>query len=181
MMNAPPPGQGPSPEQIAHMQQLMAAEAQRRGLTVQQFQEQQRAAIAAEAQKAGMSVEQYINQVRAQAFAQQQQQMQTQGQQATQGDQPSPEQQQEAQQQQIMQPVQPGPPSPEALALAKWLRTQDLKTRTCILNGDRKDLLRGTSLYPRRPSGGRSMTAQATITSGIWALTSPRWLTYVTQ
>jgi translocation protein SEC62 len=41
------------------------------------------------------------------------------------------------------QPIAPGPPKPEALALAKFLRGQDLKPRTCILNGERKDMFRG--------------------------------------
>lgn len=37
---------------------------------------------------------------------------------------------------------QPNAASAEALALASWLRNQDLKTRTCILNGQRKDLFK---------------------------------------
>jgi translocation protein SEC62 len=41
------------------------------------------------------------------------------------------------------QPVQPGPPKPEALAVAKFLKTQDLKLRTCIFQGQRKDMFRG--------------------------------------
>jgi translocation protein SEC62 len=41
---------------------------------------------------------------------------------------------------------------PEALAVAKFLRGQDLKTRTCIFNGERKDMFKGripTPLPPR--------------------------------
>jgi translocation protein SEC62 len=38
---------------------------------------------------------------------------------------------------------------PEALAVAKFLRSQDLKTRTCIFNGERKDMFKGrTSITP---------------------------------
>jgi translocation protein SEC62 len=41
------------------------------------------------------------------------------------------------------QPINPGPPNPAALAVAKFLKSQDLKTRTCILNGQRKDMFKG--------------------------------------
>ncbi|KAF8863261.1 translocation protein [Acephala macrosclerotiorum] len=40
------------------------------------------------------------------------------------------------------QPIQPGPPKPEALAIANFLKSQDLKPRTCILNGQRKDMFK---------------------------------------
>lgn len=41
-------------------------------------------------------------------------------------------------------PAQPGvpQPTPAALAVAKFLKSQDLKMRTCILNGQRKDLFK---------------------------------------
>jgi translocation protein SEC62 len=42
------------------------------------------------------------------------------------------------------QPVQPGPPKPEALALAAFLKNQNLKLRTCIFQEKRKDMFRGT-------------------------------------
>ena len=32
---------------------------------------------------------------------------------------------------------------PKAIALAKFLKGQDLKPRTCILNGERKDMFKG--------------------------------------
>ena len=74
--------------------------------------------------------------------------------------------QQQAQQQQQQQqgqgqskpPGQPGPPGqqvqhvnlnqgveakPEALAVAKFLRSQNLKCRTCIFDGQRKDMFKG--------------------------------------
>lgn len=43
------------------------------------------------------------------------------------------------------QQVAQAPPiaSPEALAVAQFLRNQDLKSRTCILQGQRKDLFKG--------------------------------------
>lgn len=44
-------------------------------------------------------------------------------------------------------PIQPGPPKPEALALAKFLRGQDLKPRTVILKGERKEMFRGMQLF----------------------------------
>lgn len=44
---------------------------------------------------------------------------------------------------QTRQAIHPGPPKPEALAVAQFLRSQDLKTRTSILNGERKDMFRG--------------------------------------
>lgn len=40
------------------------------------------------------------------------------------------------------QPIVPGPPNPLALVLAKFLRSQELKPRTVILNGERKDMFR---------------------------------------
>lgn len=40
------------------------------------------------------------------------------------------------------QPITPGPPNPVALAMAKFLRSQELKPRTVILNGERKEMFR---------------------------------------
>ncbi|KAF2402060.1 translocation protein [Trichodelitschia bisporula] len=113
-MSAPPqfnlqPGQAPTPEQIAQIQAHMRSEAERLGL----------------------SMEQYVEQLKAQAAAQHRAQMEAQAQQA---------QQQHEQQQQ--EPVQPGAPKPEALAVANWLRGQDLKPRTCIFQEKRKDMFR---------------------------------------
>lgn len=108
-MPMPQPGQQPTPEQIEMMQRQLAAEAQKRGLTVPQ----------------------YIEQLKAQAMQQHQAQMREQ-------------QQQQAQQQQGgAQPIQPGPPKPEALAVANFLKSQDLKPRTVILDEKRKDMFRG--------------------------------------
>lgn len=104
------PGQQPTPEQIRMMQQQMAAEAAKRGLTVPQ----------------------YIEQLKAQAMQQHKAQQQMQAQQQQQGGHP--------QQQQM--PINPGPPNPAAVAVANFLRSQELKPRTCLLDEKRKDMFR---------------------------------------
>ena len=145
MSGPPPPGQQPSPQQLAAIQQQIAAEAQRRGMTPQQLQAQQRQQIQAEADKAGLSFDQYINKLKQQAFENHQRQQQMAQQQAqNQAAQPQGQPQMQGQQGQQV-PITPGAPDPRALALAKWLRGQDLKPRTCILNGQRKDMFRGIS------------------------------------
>lgn len=138
------------------MQAQIAAEAERAGLTVPQYIERRRAAmaagmqggppqpgqqpspeqiramqaqIAAEAEKAGLSVPEYVERVKAQAI--QQQQMRAQQQQMQQGAQPGKQ-----------VPIAPGPPKPEGIAVAKFLRSQDLKFRTCIFNDQRKDMFK---------------------------------------
>lgn len=131
------PGQRPTPEQMAEMQRR----------------------IAEEAQKKGMTVPQYVEQLKAQAMRQHQMQQAMRQQQAAQGGTLTPQQQQQMQQQmQLMQqqqqqaaqaqgqgqqPIQPGPPKPEALAVANFLKSQDLKTRTCIFQEKRKDMFKG--------------------------------------
>lgn len=109
------PGQQPTPEQIRMMQQQIAADAAKQGMTVPQFIE-------------------FIKQKQMEARMAQQQQQQQQGGQGGQeggGGQGQP------------QPIQPGPPNPAAIAVAKFLKGQDLKPRTCILNGQRKDMFKG--------------------------------------
>ncbi|KAH1276520.1 hypothetical protein KXX33_000211 [Aspergillus fumigatus] len=148
---------GPSPQQIAAMQQQFAAEAARRGLTPEEFARQQREQLNAEAAKHGMTTEQYVHQLRMRAMAAHQQQMaQQQAQAAQQQGQAGPQQQQQQQQQQgqsgqpsppqqQMQqvPVNPSnPPDPRAIAVAQFLRSQNLKSRTCILDGRRKDMFK---------------------------------------
>ena len=149
-MPVPPlqPGQQPTPQQVQAMQQQFLAEAQRQGLTPQQFMER----------------------LRAQAMAQQQAMMQAQqnggqlppgrrpGQPAQPGlpgqpgaGQPPPEGAPQQLQpnapsgarpgQQV--PITPGPPKPEALAVAKFLRSQKLKERPCILQEKRRELFKG--------------------------------------
>ena len=89
--------------------------------------------LAVDAQKAGMTVPQFVEKLKAQAIAQQQAAQQQQA------------QAQAQQQQQQQQPINPGPPNPAAIALANFLKGQDLKMRTCILNGQRKDMFKGSS------------------------------------
>ncbi|KAL8735102.1 MAG: hypothetical protein Q9181_002920 [Wetmoreana brouardii] len=139
MSGPPAPGQQPTPQQMAAMQQQVAMEAQKRGMTPQQFQQWQRQQIEAEAKKNGMSFDQYVNKLKQQAYEnhQRQQQMAQQQQAAEQSGQP------QAQGQAGQQvPINPGAPDPKAIAVAKWLRGQDLKLRTCLLNGQRKDMFR---------------------------------------
>ena len=148
MASPPPPGQGPTPEQIAQMQSHLAAEARKRGLTPQQFQEQQRRQLEAGAKEQGLTLEQYVAKLKAEAMQNHQRQVEAQQQQ---------QQQQQAQQPQTPQtPQSPdgqrveirndGAVDPRALAVAKWLSGQDLKTRTCLLNGQRKDMFRGVQI-----------------------------------
>ncbi|KAF1838858.1 translocation protein [Decorospora gaudefroyi] len=75
--------------------------------------------LAAEAQKQGISIQEYVGRLRQQAM----------------------EQQQRAQQQH-QQPIEPGPPKPEAIAVANWLKSQDLKLRTVVHDEKRKDMFR---------------------------------------
>ncbi|KAM0344211.1 hypothetical protein ACHAPU_007737 [Fusarium lateritium] len=116
----PQPGQRPTPEQIQAMQRQLAIDAEKNGMTVPEFIEH----IKRQAQE----------QMRMRA-----QQAQQQGGEAGHGhdhDHPHPPQQGRS------QPITPGPPNPKAIALATFLRGQDLKNRTVILNGERKDMFR---------------------------------------
>ena len=109
-------------------------------MSPQQFQEFQRQQLVAEAAKQGLSPEQYITQLKAKAIQdhKKRQQMAQQQQGQAQGQHQHPQQTL----QQI--PVNPGAEAkPEALAVAKFLRSQDLKTRTCILDGQRRDMFKG--------------------------------------
>ncbi|KAF3061822.1 Translocation protein SEC62 [Daldinia childiae] len=120
-----PGGQMPTPQQIAAMQQQLAAEAQKHGMTVPQFVEHIKAQRLAQLQ----------------AAQRQQQQQGGQGPQGgPQGPQGPPRPPPGAQGQ--PQPIRPGPPNPVAISLANFLRSQTLKQRTCILNGERKDMFR---------------------------------------
>ena len=92
--------------------------------------EHMRKQIAADAAKHGLTVPQFLEKLKEQQLAQQQAQQQA----------------QQAPQQQ-MQPINPGEPTKEALALAKFLQSQDLKVRQCILNGQRKDMFKGMAHY----------------------------------
>ncbi|KAL8817773.1 MAG: hypothetical protein Q9223_003463 [Gallowayella weberi] len=139
-MSGPPlPGQQPSPQQMAAMQQQFAMEAQKRGMTPQQFQQWQRQQMENDAKKAGLTFEQYVNKLKQQAYEHHMREQQQMAQQQVAQQTGQPQAQGQGGQQ---VPITPGAPDPKAVALAKWLRGQDLKTRTCILNGQRKDMFR---------------------------------------
>ena len=121
MQGGPMPGQMPSPEQIAAMQRQ----------------------IAIDAEKAGMTVPQFIEHLKRQAMEQQQAHMEEMQRQQAEGGHSHGHDHQHPHQQGQPQPILPGPPNPVAIALANFLRSQDLKPRTCILNGERKDMFKG--------------------------------------
>jgi translocation protein SEC62 len=140
MQGQPHPGQMPSPEQIAAMQRQ----------------------IAADAEKAGMTVPQFIEHLKKQAMEQQARMQQQQQQQGPGHPHPHQHQHQHQQQQGVAQPIVPGPPNPVALTLAKFLRSQDLKPRTVILNGERKDMFRGEQAPPVADSALSSVSCPLT-------------------
>lgn len=152
---------GPSPQQLSPqaIQQMIAIEAQKRGMTVPQFQAFQKQQIETEAAKAGMTPQQFIQMKQEEARKQFMKQQQAMQQQQQQGGQPPPGQgQPRPPQGQPQQQVQHVPVNgtveakPEALAVAKFLRAQNLKTRTCIFNGQRKDMFKGPpSPTPHQP------------------------------
>ncbi|KAI1334853.1 translocation protein [Xylariaceae sp. FL0016] len=122
-----PNGQMPSPQQIAQMQQQIAAEAQKLGMTVPQFVEHIKAQRMAQIQRMQQQQQQQQQQQGGQGGQQQ-------GGPQGQGPRPGPPPQ--------AQPIRPGPPNPVAIAMANFLRGQSLKPRTCIINGERKDMFR---------------------------------------
>jgi translocation protein SEC62 len=90
--------------------------------------------------------------MRALAAHQKQVEAQRQGQGSPQPGQPGPSgeegqpvlQQPQPQQTTHQVPVNPSnPPDPKAIAVAQFLRSQNLKTRTCIMDGQRKDMFKG--------------------------------------
>lgn len=119
----PQPGQRPTPEQIQAMQRQLAIDAEKNGMTVPEFIEH----IKRQAQE----------QMRMRAQQQQQGHDHDHDHNGHSHDHGQPPQQGRA------QPITPGPPNPKAIALASFLRGQDLKPRTVILNGERKDMFRG--------------------------------------
>lgn len=131
----------PTPQQL---QQMIALEAQKRGMTVPQFQAFQRQQIETEAAKLNMSPQQFIQMKQEearQAFQKQQEAAQQQQQQGGgQGQPGQPPPQGQVQHIPVNGDVEA---TPAALAVAKFLRSQDLKTRTCIFNGQRKDMFKG--------------------------------------
>ena len=146
---APPPGGPPQQLSPQAIQQMIAMEAQKRGMTVPQFQAFQRQQIEQEAAKAGMTPQQFIQMKQEEARKQfmQQQQMQQQGGQPQPPGQgpPKPAQGQPGREVQHVPVNGTVEAKPDALAVAKFLRAQNLKTRTCIFNGQRKDMFKGSS------------------------------------
>lgn len=132
------PGQMPSPEQIAAMQRQLAIDAQKAGMTVPQFIEHIKRQAA----------EQTRQRILAAQRAQQHQQGNGGDGHDHNGHQHGPHDHHHhhgphGHPHGQPMPVVPGPPNPVALAVAKFLRSQNLKHRTCILNGERKDMFRG--------------------------------------
>lgn len=121
-----PPQGGPPPDSMAIPIPLGPNGERPTPEQIQQIQQQ----LQAEAEKHGITVQELVMRIRQQAMAQQQAQMQAQMQ-----------AQQRAQQQQ-QQPIQPGPPKPEAIAVANWLKSQELKPRTVVHDEKRKDMFR---------------------------------------
>ncbi|OTA00448.1 Translocation protein Sec62 [Trichoderma parareesei] len=122
-------GQQPTPEQIQQIQRKIAEDAQKAGMTVPEFIEHIK--------------QQQMARMRAMQQAAAQQQQQQGGHEGH--NHPHPHQHPHPhphQQQGQPQPITPGPPNPKGLAVAKFLRSQDLKPRTSILNGERKDMFK---------------------------------------
>ena len=104
--------------------------------------------LTTEAAKRGLSLQQYVDQLKAQALRQHQS---VQEQNIGDGGKmhaPSSKKRHQHFEQQV--PINAGPPKPEAIALAKFLQSQDLKTRVCILQEKRKHMFKGMS--PHLPS-----------------------------
>lgn len=148
-----PPGADPQ-----FIQQMLMMEAQRRGMTVEQLQAFNRQQIETEAAKLGMSPQKFVEMKRREAFEQHQKQQQAAAAARQQGKGPGPGAQPQlgpGQPQVVQQQIPLNgtvQAKPEALAVAKFLRSQNLKTRTCIFNGQRKDMFKGMHLGLPLPS-----------------------------
>lgn len=96
--------------------------------------------LTAEAEKRGLSLQQYVDQLKAQALRQHQSlQEQTVG---DGGKMHAPlNKKRHHVEQQV--PINAGPPKPEAIALATFLQSQNLKARVCILQEKRKHMFKG--------------------------------------
>ena len=68
------------------------------------------------------------------------------------------------------QPIQPGPPNPVAIQLANFLRGQNLKPRTSIFNGERKEMFRG------KPALSSSSRLLRPMVGEFWSLTLPAYV-----
>jgi translocation protein SEC62 len=146
-----------TPEQLA----FLTGKAAEKGMSLDAFLAEENAKFEAFAKSKGMSKEKLAQMLeerrRGQGSPQpgqpgQQQQPGQPGQQQQPGVSPNPQQAQQGPPQQQMQrvAVNPGQPAdPKALAVAKFLRSQALKSRTCILDGERKDMFKGMQPTPQ--------------------------------
>lgn len=146
----------PSPEQIkafiaaknAEAERQLALEANSKQISVEELKEQKKQNFLALAKAREMTPEALYKELQMEAMRAQQQgrgspQPGQPGQQQKPGQPPSLQQGPPQQQMQRVA-VSPGQPvDPKALAVAKFLRSQALKPRTCILNGERKDMFKG--------------------------------------
>ncbi|KAJ6086260.1 translocation protein Sec62 [Penicillium sp. IBT 16267x] len=136
-----------TPEQRA----FLTGKAAEKGMSLDAFLAEENAKFEAFAKSKGMSKEKLAQVLEEQRRAQgspqpgqpgQQQQPGQPGQQQQPGVSPNPQQGPPQQQMQRVA-VNPGQPAdPKALAVAKFLRSQALKSRTCILDGERKDMFK---------------------------------------
>ena len=132
--------------QMAQQRQLEAAAAQA-GMSPQQFIQMQQQRLIEEATKAGMSPQEFLamkqqEAIQAQQAAQRQAQSQQQGE-PPEGQQPPPQPGQP--QMQRIDLTKPMEAKPDALAIAKFLKNQDLKCRTCVFDHQRKEMFKGVS------------------------------------
>lgn len=135
-------------KQIQRMQQArFEAEAAKAGMTPQQFMAFQQQQLLKAAAEAGMSPQEFLAMKQKEAIEQQklaEQHQQQHGQGQPDGDAPQDGQGEPGQPQlQRIDLTKPMEAKPEALAVAKFLRSQDLKLRTCIFEGQRKDMFKG--------------------------------------
>lgn len=121
----------------------MKMEAQKRGMTLEQFQAFQKKTIEEEAAKLGITPQEFVQRKQAEAREQMMKQRAAQQQAAASGQPPAQPPGQPGQKMQQLDITKPVEAKPEALALAVFLRGQNLKTRTCIFNGQRKDMFKG--------------------------------------
>lgn len=159
MSSTPPPAgaRGPSPGPQGFQPMMVGPNGQNIRPSPEQIRMLQQK-LAEDAQKAGMTVPEFVEQLKKNAMAQQQARMAAAqqggaggpgGPAGAGGPRPGgpagpggPHPGGPAPGQPVARPIQPGPPNPVAIAMAKFLRSQELKPRTVIMNGQRKDMFR---------------------------------------
>jgi translocation protein SEC62 len=67
------------------------------------------------------------------------------------------------------------PPDPKAIAVANWLRSQNLKPRTCIMDGQRKDMFKGETLSEPQYFESRETNIAKKVKRAIRAIESPAY------